>query len=341
MDVKAGQAERFLKALPKSLAVILFYGSDAGLVSERAAQTAKVLATDPKAPGDILRLDDADLANDPDRLGVELRTIAMFGGRKIVRLKAEARLKPELVSDLLDGGPLEGILIVEAANLKPDSKLRSLIAEAASGAAIACYADDERSLADLVDQVLREHRLTAASEVREHLVSLLGADRSLSRNELEKLALYLGDGKQVAIEDIEAIVGDASELGLDAIANATASGAAADALRTLDRADAAGESPQTVILALLRHFMRLHMLASAVAAGTPLAGALRSLRPPLHFKQQDQVQAQLRGWSVARLGRAIGAIQTTAKAARLSSSLERTLAEELILDLSRLAAERG
>src|SRR5450631_3637358 len=118
MDIKAAQADRFLKAPPRDLAAVLFYGTDPGLVSERAASFAKMLVSDPTSPNEIIRIDDADLAGDPDRLGVEMRTIPMFGGRKIVRLRAEARLRPELVADLLDGGPLAGVLLVEAGNLK-------------------------------------------------------------------------------------------------------------------------------------------------------------------------------------------------------------------------------
>ena len=341
MDIKAGQAERFVKAPPANVAAILLFGTDPGLVSERASDLAKVLAADPKNPGEILRLDETDLSNDPDRLAVELRTVPMFGGRKVLRLRAEARLKPELISDLLEGAPLAGVLIVEGGNLKPDSKLRALFAVATNAAAVACYPDDEKSLAGLVAEVAAEHKLTIPSGVRDHLVSLLGADRTLSRNELEKLALYAGPGATVTIDDVDAVVGDASELGLDQISHAVAGGLAREALITCDRAVAAGESPQSVILALLRHFMRLHMLSAAVAAGKPLDGALRSLRPPLHFKAQPLVQAEVRKWSLPRLASAIALIQGTAKAARLSSLLERELTEKLIIDLSRMASERG
>ena len=340
MDIKAGQAERFVKSPPREIVAMLFHGTDPGLVSERVGQMARLLAGDPKAPGEIVRLDDSDLSGDTDRLGVELRTIPMFGGRKIVRLRAEARLKPELISDLIDGGPLAGVLIVEAGNLKPDSKLRALFAGAANAAAVACYADDEKSLAALVGEVASEYALAMPQGVREHLVSLLGADRTLSRNEVEKLALYAGRGATVTLEDVDAIVGDASELGLDQIAHAVAGGRVRDALVTCDRALASGESPQSVILALLRYFMRLHSLGSAVAGGKPLEGALRSLRPPLHFKAQPLVQAEVRAWPLVRLTRGVALIQRAAKAARLSALLERELTERLIVDLCRLTAER-
>ena len=55
---------------------VLFYGPDAGLVLERAQALAKACAERERPPGEILRLDDTDLDGDPDRLAVELRTVA-------------------------------------------------------------------------------------------------------------------------------------------------------------------------------------------------------------------------------------------------------------------------
>ena len=341
MDIKAAQAEKFVTAPPREVVAFLMYGPDTGQISERAGALAALLAKDAKNPGELVRLDDTDIAGDPDRLAIELRTIPMFGGRKVVRLRAEARMKPELITDLLDGTPLAGVLVVEAGNLKSDSKLKAAFACAFNAAAIACYGDDDRSLAILVGEVAAEHKLTMSNEARDHLTALLGADRTLSRNEVEKLALYMGRGAEVTIDDIDAIVGDASELELDQIVHAAAGAAARDALKTCDRAIASGESAQTIILALLRHFLRLHTLAAAVEAGKPLESALRSLRPPLHFKAQPLVQAELRKWSLARLDMAISLIQRATKESRLSSTLERELTEKLLLDLTRLALSKG
>jgi DNA polymerase III subunit delta len=338
MDIKSPAADRFLKALPAGLSGVLFHGTDPGLVFERAASLAQSLASDAKSPGEIIRLEEGELADDPARLRIELTTIPMFGGRKIVRLRAE-RLKPELIADLLGAGPLEGVLIVEAGNLKPDSKLRTLFAHAANAAAVACYPDDESSLTGLIDEVFHNHKLRIAQDVREDLLSLMGADRTLSRNELEKLALYVGDSAEVTSADVEAIVGDASVLTLDQILHATAAGDPKAALICFDRAMAAGDSPQTVILGLQRHYLRLHMLAAGLAAGKGLDGLLRQLRPPLHFKAQPLVQSELRLWPLARLARALAAIQVAAKAARLTPMLEREFAERLICDLAELAAK--
>src|SRR5262245_65963609 len=79
--VKTHQANAFLSALDRVPAAVLFYGSDSGLVSERAAELAKRLAERETPPGEIIRFDDASLEGDPGRIFVELETAPMFGGR--------------------------------------------------------------------------------------------------------------------------------------------------------------------------------------------------------------------------------------------------------------------
>ena len=81
--VKSFQADAFLKAVERVPPTVLFYGTDAGLVGERAATLARRLAE--AHDGEVLRLDDSDLEDNPDRIGVELLTRPMFGGRKVVR----------------------------------------------------------------------------------------------------------------------------------------------------------------------------------------------------------------------------------------------------------------
>ena len=43
-------------------------------------------------PGEIIRIEDGDLEDDPDRLAVELQTMPMFGGRKVVRTTTSRRI---------------------------------------------------------------------------------------------------------------------------------------------------------------------------------------------------------------------------------------------------------
>ena len=335
--IKTHQANAFLAAVDRAPAAVLLYGTDVGLVGERASLLAKRLAERESPPGEILRLDDADLEGDADRIFVELQTVPMFGGRKIVRTTAGRRVTAAQLAPLVQSGNLQGYLIVEAGNLRPDDALRALFEKAREAAAVACFPDEVRDLDAVVREVLAARKIDITPEAKRVLLARLGADRALSRVEIEKLALY-AHGKAVIDEsDVEAAVGDAAELALDRIVLAAASGRAGKSLVELDRSLAAGESAQAVIAALQRHFLRLHRMRSALDAGGSMEDIVRSMRPPVHFKQREALEQQCRSWSLSRLAAALARIAEAVKAARLNSALEGTLAENLLLDLQGLA----
>ena len=82
---------------------------------------------------------------------------------------------------------------------------------------------------------------------------------------------------------------------------AATEGDAARLDRVLGRVFQEGESPVSVIRAVLRHLHRLHALAVLLSAGTPADEALRSARPPIFYKYEDSFKRQLGLWSEARL----------------------------------------
>jgi DNA polymerase-3 subunit delta len=335
--IKAHQAQSFLSPPGPKQPAVLFYGSDAGLIAERGTKLAALIAARENPPGEIVRLDDSDLETDPDRLAIEVQTIPMFGGSKVVRAIAGRRINAAALQPLIEAGTLAATLVIEAANLKPSDALRALFEKSPNAAAVACYADEARDIEGLIADVLKPLGLAISPDAREMLVARMGADRALSRGEIEKLALYASGKKEIDAADVEAIVGDASELALDRTLNAASSGDAARAVAEFARTMAAGESAQLVILALQRHLQRLHRIRTDLDAGASFDEVMRQQRPPVHFKQKDALSLQSRMWSSARLADALSRASEAAKAARLAGPLEEAIAEELLLAVARAA----
>lgn len=339
--IKANQAEAFLKSPDPAISAILFFGPDVGLVAERAVRLSHAIAARDSPPGEILSIEDADLEEDAGRLSVELQTMPMFGGRKIVRTRTGRRVTVLTIRPLLEAGGLAGVLIVEAGNLRADEGLRPVFEKSPIAAAIPCYADSEQDLAQLATDILRTNGLKIAPDVRDVLVSRLGADRGLSRGELEKLALFAHGRSEVTAEDVEAVVGDASDLQLDRIPEAAAGGDSLTAVTDADRAIAAGDGAQTIVLATQRYFLRLHRLRAVVDAGRSIDDAVRGMRPLVPFKAQATLAQQCRSWSTPRLTAALGEISSTVAATRQTGAMDNVLIERLLLRLAAMARAKS
>src|SRR5690606_29762701 len=106
----------------------------------------------------------------------------------------------------------------------------------------ACYRDEKRDLLKVIEAELDEHDVTAERDAAALLAAYLGGDRLLTRNELAKLALYVGPGGRATVADVEAVVADSSFLSHDRIAQAVGGGDLEDLDRSLERALAERES---------------------------------------------------------------------------------------------------
>ncbi len=335
--LKAAQAAGFVKSPPTDCHAALVYGTDAGLVAERASSIARAFAARTTPAGEVIRIDDSDLEDNPDRLIVELQTVSMFGDSKVVRTALGRRINGAVLKGVLDGGPPAARLVVEGGNIKASDAARKIFEATSWAAALPCYGDSERDLGQIIGEMVTQAGRRIGKDAQDLLQSRLGADRALSRGEIEKLLLYVGDREDITIDDIVAVVGDASELAIDNIIMNTAGGRPAIAVRELDRSVAAGDSPQLIITALQRHFRRLHRLRSAMDAGRTFDVAARAMRPPIFYKHKDAIAAQCRMWPAERLLSAMSRIAQTAERARVQSAIDQVLAERLVLELSTMA----
>lgn len=339
--VKGQQIDGFLRKPDPSMKAVLIYGPDRGTVGERTRKLVTALAGSIDDPFSVARFDDAALGEHPGYLEDEARAIPMMGGPRVVWVQsAGQQLTKALDAYLKD--PADGAwIIAEAGALPPASKLRQLCEKSKNAAAIPCYADDARSLEDLIDDELSRHQLTATPDARYRLASVLGADRGLSRSELEKLSLYCHGQGQVTSDDIEAICGDVSSLALDDLIDHTFEGDIARVDAEYARLLASGTAVQAVIGALFNHMSKLRAVQSDPQAGGALDTALARMRPPLHFSRKTSFKKQLRLWSLEDLKRAAAANAETEYRSRGSDGLGEVTVGRHLLSLANAARQKA
>src|SRR5262245_9093525 len=218
--LKTGDIDSFVARPDPSRAVVLVFGPDAGLVSERVDALVKASVDDPADPFALVRLDGDTVASDPARLVDEATTVPLFGGRRAIRLRAGSRNIVPAVEAVLAAPLRDCRVVIEAGALKRNAPLRALVERAKTAVALPCYADAARDLARVVDEELRAADLSITPDARETLLPLLGGDRRASRAELRKLTLYAHGRGQIEIDDVMAVVADASALALDTLVDA-------------------------------------------------------------------------------------------------------------------------
>ena len=340
--IKPADIDAFAARPDPARSVVLVCGPDGGLVRERVDLIVKSAVDDPADPFALARVDGDSLADEPSRLVEEAHTVPLFGGRRAVWVKAGSRNFAAAVETLLASPPgADCRIVIEAGDLKKNAPVRALCEKSQVAAVLVCYADSERDLTRLIDEEMRAAGLAIAAEARSLLVSLLGGDRRASRNEVDKLILYVGDKGRVEIDDILAVTADASALALDGLIDAAFAGKAADMEVQFAKACAAGTYPGAIISAALRQALQLHKARLGIDAGGSLERALYAFVPPVHFRRKSLVETALASWTSTMLERVIVQLGEAALECRRRAVLAEAIAERALLAIAQQARRKG
>jgi len=321
--IRHWEAENFLAKPPGHIAFYLFYGTDAGLISERARTIVKASIDNPDDAFQFVRIEGDELSGETGRLADEVNTIGLFGGRRAIWVKAGARNLAPAFEAVMESTPQDAVVVVEAGALKKDSGLRKIFERQKHAAAVECAHDTPEQLRQLIEREAKSAGLTIDRETADLLSHSLGADRLTTRAELGKLLLYKHGDDRIIEADIGAIVADASALNLDAAMNTAFGG-------QLDRVDEAvklafesGTDPGMLLGMAGRHAVMLHRAKLDAQRGVPQEAALeKASRRAFIFTRKDVLAHQFGLWTSDALKRAIEilgqALQDCRRDARLS-----------------------
>jgi len=338
--VRPGEIEELIRRGPDPrIPVILVYGPDAGLVTERAKALAEGFVPDTADPFALVRIDGDLVASDPGRLCDEAGTVGLFGGKRAIWVRPGSRNIAPAVEAVLGIPVTDTRIVVEAGDLNKGNPLRALCEKSQRALAVPCYPDDERTLGDLIDRTLRTHDLRIDRDAREVLVRSLGGDRRASLMEIEKLALYAAGKGTVSLDDVETTASDVAASVLNTLVDAAFDGRADAVERDSRRFRLEGLDPGQVLGSALRHALTLLALRLDNPDKTPaaMAAAWRGL----HFKRKPSIERQLAVWGPGRLRQATDILQQAVLACRRAEpSLAEALASAALLRIAEAGRRR-
>ncbi|MEP3232086.1 MAG: DNA polymerase III subunit delta [Hyphomicrobiales bacterium] len=342
MQLKANEVERYIKNKAGFHPVILIYGPDQGLVSERTDAISRLALEGNDDPLSKLTLESDDIANDPGRLIDEANAVALFGGDKVIRVRLNGtRQITKSITAVLEEGSGQSLVLIEGGDLKKSNPVRSLIEKSKTAIAIPCYADDSRSLNMLLQEELQTNNVRISQDAQALLLSLIGQNRQTSRNEIQKLCLYAHDKGEITVDDVELLIGDASASLVDDTIDWVLLGQLQLGLKNFENSLVMGHNSFQTIIVLQRHLTRLQLFSADIANGASVRDVVDRARPPIHFKRKQAVSKQVTIWRGEMVKKALGYVQDAIAESRKKSALSDTIFRALLLKLGDAAKKRA
>jgi DNA polymerase-3 subunit delta len=344
---KRPDIDRFLANPPPEIRAAVIYGRDRAIVHERADLLAGKVAVRPNDPFDVALITEGDIDSSPSRLWDELAAMSLMGGRRLVRLKLDDKASVDKAAAEALKAHIEGQLnpdaffLIEAGALARDSAVRKA-AEGSKGAAvIPCYEDEAGDVSRMIREGLAKDKVGLTNEALELLRARLPHERGVARQEIERLALFLGPGSGTVAtpDDLEGFLGVEPEASLNDAAADAFGGRLAAAQAGLRRAAAEGEAGPAAVRAMSFHLGRLRRTLTLIKSGAGPQEAAKA--SGVFWKLEREFLRQARGWTLPQLDELQPELLAADKACKTTGSPDHLIAERLALTIAGRARRLG
>ena len=331
MKLTGGAAATYFRKPDPTHTALLIFGADPMPVADKR-QHAILALVGPQGEEEmrLTRMNAADLRKDPALLDDAIKAQGFFPGHRVAFVEdATDGMAKVIDAALSDWQPGDAQVVITAGQLTAKSALRKVVEGHRNAVAIGLY-DEPPTIADIEQAMAQANIPQPDRDVMDALMALAGTlEPGDFRQTLEKVSLYKrGDDTPLSIADIMANAPQSAEVDVDDVLEIVATGQADKLGPLLRNLYAQGVAPVTLCIGAMRHFRRLHVVASD--PGGPASGVGR-LRPPVFGPRRDKIVRQASHWGRDRLERALTALTDvdlqlrSANTAPPGALMERTL----------------
>ena len=301
MNIKPEQVESIVKALPSHIRGVVVYGSNEGMITTLSQQFIKAVSPDIYDAFHVSYLEMADVSADVGALYAEFNAQSLMGGRRVVVIKEATNLLTKPLRELLQESSSDSLLVITSQSLKTKDSLAVLAKDEDNFYGIGCYDDRDEAITAFASKFMDKNGFRIDNSAFQLLCSRLSNDRKISQNELDKLITYMGEKKNISIDDIRTVISDTSASSQEDLCYFVALGQTEKALSSYNRLIFEGENPVTIVRAVSYHFMKLLDCVVQMEKGDTADKVVFGLRPPLMFFRKKPFLTQLQIWNRSRI----------------------------------------
>jgi DNA polymerase III subunit delta len=335
MLIRHREADQFISKGLQGLLFFLFFGTDEGLVHERAYNIFKHFQKS-HPDCELIDIEGDHLYQNQHRLFEESQSLGLFAQQKCIIINAGSKSFISSLETCIDEDNFQTPVIIKAGALKPDHQLRRLFERHKNMAAIECYPDSPSELSTLIQSSAKAHHFKLSSDAIDQLVHSLGESRLSTRLELDKLYLFCHGYENINLSHIQDISSDASDPIIDELISAVFTRQYQHAIDHLTRMLMSGHEPHLIISSLLRFTLTILRTKLYMDNGDNAESAkLKASRIMGIFGRPQKIDQFARSWSLNRLIKAISIFSSCIDKIRLDPKLANTYTSRAVLFIAR------
>ncbi len=301
MIVKSYDFERKVDYLCKNH-FFLFYGENFGKSSDVSKKLIQNIIRNDGSFNTVLNFDQNHIESNSDLLNHNILSGDLFGDKKIIvfNIAETSSFKKIFKYELLK--KIESVkIIVKCFELDKRNYLRSLFEKEEKLIVIPCYEDTIFEKVYILDKVLDEEKLQLTQEQRVLLTETSYKDRNIFKQNIEKALLFKKNAKEMTTEDLNSMINSDNLYELSKFVLKVFSKGNFNLEIEFENILKQGINEVTILNRISYHVQRLLITKHRSHNDLNIKAAIKKLKPPVFFKEEDQIICQIKKWSLSSL----------------------------------------
>ena len=232
-------------------------------------------------------------------LNEQIYNVSLFSKKKIIFLNEISDKIRDLLIEFIEKPNLDVKIFLFAQNLEKKSLIRKLFEKEKKLGIIACYQDNERTLADYIRKKLEGYN-GLTQQIVNFIINNSGLDRKTISNEIDKIKSLFLD-KKIKIEKLPELLNNNNNLDFNDVRDSCLEGNREKLNNNLSNVIFQNENSYFYLSVLITRIEKLIKLNDELKIEKSLERAIDKIKPPVFWKDKPIFLKQIRIWNKKKL----------------------------------------
>ena len=289
MIIKSFELEKIISL---NFYIHLIYGNNEGIKQDIISNFYKK-----NYEGEVLKYDEQDILTNKDEFISSLLNKSLFETEKLIIISRGTDKLTTVINELLDRKQLGVKIIIKSSNLEKKSKLRNLFEKEKNVICTPVYEDDSRSLNFIINNFLKDYKLSLSQEIKNILIERSNGDRINLKNELSKLINLSITKKKLSIEDVLKLSNLSENYSVFELSDNYLAKNSKKVSNILNENNYSSDDCILIIRTILNKSKRLLKIRNEVDNNKNIDQVISTIKPPIFWKEKEIVKKQAQSWS--------------------------------------------
>ena len=251
--------------------------------------------------GEINKYDENNFINLADVIISELLNKSLFEEKKIIIVSRVTDKLFKYVVELIEKEIGDIKIVFKAGLLEKKSKLRNLFEKNKKLISIPFYEDDSNVLTSLIVEFLNKNKIKLSRESINLLIERSSGDRQNVKIELEKILQYSFSNKKIDYEIVSKLTNLSENYSVNILVDSYLSKNKKSLFKILNENNYSNEDCILILRSILSKSKKLLNLIEKYNETQNLENVISTAKPPIFWKDKDNVKKQIVSWKIDEL----------------------------------------